>query len=150
MRVKSLKSCLTLCNPMDCIAHQAPLSMEFPSKNTGVGCHFPLQCNAALLVNRGARCRPREWDSNAPCTCHSSARPADDHGRWEGNELRQQERALSMNYRVEQTVVLPGNITSITKKQVGWEINEFSLRYGLQEFCDSQAMTPEDCWKGQA
>ena len=25
------------------VARQAPLSMEFPSKNTGVGCHFLLQ-----------------------------------------------------------------------------------------------------------
>ena len=27
--VKSLQSCLTLCDPMDCVAHQAPLSMRF-------------------------------------------------------------------------------------------------------------------------
>ena len=25
------------------VAHQAPLSMDFPRKNTGVGCHFLLQ-----------------------------------------------------------------------------------------------------------
>ena len=25
------------------VAHQAPLSMDFPGKNTGVGCHFLLQ-----------------------------------------------------------------------------------------------------------
>ena len=25
------------------VAHQVPLSMEFPGKNTGVGCHFLLQ-----------------------------------------------------------------------------------------------------------
>ena len=30
-----------LCHPMDC--SQASLSMGFPSKNTGVGCHFLLQ-----------------------------------------------------------------------------------------------------------
>ena len=34
------KSHPTLCNPMDC---QAPLSMGFPSKNTGVGCHVLFQ-----------------------------------------------------------------------------------------------------------
>ena len=34
--------CLTLCDPMD-VAHLAPLSMGFPGKNTGVGCHFLLQ-----------------------------------------------------------------------------------------------------------
>ena len=34
----------TLCDPMDCVACQAPLSMGFFSgKNTGVGCHFFLQ-----------------------------------------------------------------------------------------------------------
>ena len=26
------------------VAHQAPLSMDFPGKNTGVGCHFLLHC----------------------------------------------------------------------------------------------------------
>ena len=40
---KSLQLCLTLCNPRT-VAHQAPLSMGFPSKNAGVGCHFLLQC----------------------------------------------------------------------------------------------------------
>ena len=38
---KSLQSCLTLCDLT--VAHQAPLSMGFSSKNTGVGCHFLLQ-----------------------------------------------------------------------------------------------------------
>ena len=28
-KVLVAQSCLTLCDPMDCIAHQAPLSMEF-------------------------------------------------------------------------------------------------------------------------
>ena len=36
------KSCLTLAAPWTG-AHQAPLSMGFPGKNTGVGCHFLLQ-----------------------------------------------------------------------------------------------------------
>ena len=34
---KSLQSCPTLCDPMD-VAHQAPLSVRFSGKNTGVGC----------------------------------------------------------------------------------------------------------------
>ena len=38
----SLQSCPTLCNPM--VAHQAPLSLDSPGKNTGVGCQFLLQC----------------------------------------------------------------------------------------------------------
>ena len=36
------KSCLTLTTSWT-VAHQAPLSMDFPGKNTGVGCHFLLQ-----------------------------------------------------------------------------------------------------------
>ena len=35
---KSLQSCLTLCDPIDG-SHQAPLSLGFSGKNTGVGCH---------------------------------------------------------------------------------------------------------------
>ena len=38
------KSCLTLVTPWT-VALQAPLSMGFPGKNTGVGCHFLLQGN---------------------------------------------------------------------------------------------------------
>ena len=34
--------CPTLCDPMYCIARQAPLSMDFPGNNTGVGCRFLL------------------------------------------------------------------------------------------------------------
>ena len=36
-------SCPILCNPMDCVDCQAPLSMGFSRQNTGVGCHFLLQ-----------------------------------------------------------------------------------------------------------
>ena len=40
---KSLQSCPTLCDPIDS-SHQAPRPWDSPSKNTGVGCHFLLQC----------------------------------------------------------------------------------------------------------
>ena len=36
------KSCPTLATPCT-VAHKAPLSMNSPGKNTGVGCHFLLQ-----------------------------------------------------------------------------------------------------------
>ena len=32
--------CLTLCNPMDCTAHQAPLSMEFSKQEYWSGLPF--------------------------------------------------------------------------------------------------------------
>ena len=34
------------------ISHQAPLSMQFPNKNTGVGCHFLLQGNFPTLGSK--------------------------------------------------------------------------------------------------
>ena len=41
--VKSLQSCLTLCDPIDgCPPGSRP--WDSPGKNTGVGCHFLLQC----------------------------------------------------------------------------------------------------------
>ena len=33
------------------VAHQAPLSWNFPGKNAGVGCHFPLQ---AIFPTKGS------------------------------------------------------------------------------------------------
>ena len=42
VRAKSLQSCPTLCNPVYIVC-QAPLSMDSPGKNTGVGCHAFLQ-----------------------------------------------------------------------------------------------------------
>ena len=40
---KSLQSCLTLCDPVDG-SPRLPCPWDSPGKNTGVGCHFLLQC----------------------------------------------------------------------------------------------------------
>ena len=40
---KSLQSCLTLCNPMDCSPPGSSVHGDSPDKNTGVGCHALLQ-----------------------------------------------------------------------------------------------------------
>ena len=50
------KSFLTLATPWT-VASQAPLSMGFPSKNTGVGCHFFLQ---GIFLTQGSN----------PCLLH--------------------------------------------------------------------------------
>ena len=41
----SCSVCLTLCDPMDCVAHQAGFSVhgDYTGQNTGVGCHVLLQ-----------------------------------------------------------------------------------------------------------
>ena len=41
---KSLQSCLTLCDPIDSSPPGSPRPWDSPGKNTGVGCHFLLQC----------------------------------------------------------------------------------------------------------
>ena len=40
---KSLQSCPILCDPITA-AHRLPRPWDSPGKNTGVGCHFLLQC----------------------------------------------------------------------------------------------------------
>ena len=41
---KSLQSCPTLCDPRDGSQPGSPRPWNSPGKNTGVGCHFLLQC----------------------------------------------------------------------------------------------------------
>ena len=41
---KSLQSCPTLCDPIDGSPSGFPGPWDSPGKNTGVGCHFLLQC----------------------------------------------------------------------------------------------------------
>ena len=41
---KSLQSCPTLCDPIDRKPTRLPRPWDSPGKNTGVGCHFLLQC----------------------------------------------------------------------------------------------------------
>ena len=49
MHAKSLQSCLTLCNPMDCSLPGSLCSWDSPGKNAGLSCHalhlgiFPTQ-----------------------------------------------------------------------------------------------------------
>ena len=43
MHAKSLQSCLTLCNTMDCKLLGSSVHGDSPGKNTGADCHFLLQ-----------------------------------------------------------------------------------------------------------
>ena len=50
---KSLQSCLTLCDPIDgSQPTRLPCPWDSPGKNTGVGCHFRLQCMKVKLLSR--------------------------------------------------------------------------------------------------
>ena len=43
VKVLVAQSCPTLCNPMECVAYHAPLSMEFSRQEYWSGCHALLQ-----------------------------------------------------------------------------------------------------------
>ena len=42
--------CPTLCNPMDCSPPGSSVYGDSPGKNTGMGCHFPLQ---GIILTQG-------------------------------------------------------------------------------------------------
>ena len=44
------------------VAHQAPLSMEFPGKNTGMGCHFLLQ---GIVLTQGLNLGLLHWQADS-------------------------------------------------------------------------------------
>ena len=52
---KLLQSCLTLCDPIDGSPPGSPRPWDFPSRNTGVGCHFLLQCMKVKSENEVPR-----------------------------------------------------------------------------------------------
>ena len=44
------------------VAHQAPLSMGFPAKNTGMGCHFLLQ---GIFLTQGSNTYLLHWQADS-------------------------------------------------------------------------------------
>ena len=81
---KSRQSCPTLCDPIDGSPPGSP-SLEFSSKNTGVGCHFLLQC-IKVKGKSLSRVRP----SAAPWTAAHQAPPCMGFSRqeyWSGVPL---------------------------------------------------------------
>ena len=52
---KSLQSCPTLCDPIDAQPTRLPHPWDSPGKNTGVGCHFLLQCMKMKSESEGAQ-----------------------------------------------------------------------------------------------
>ena len=56
----SRQSCLTLCDPME--PTRLPHPWDSPGKNTGVGCHFLLQCMKVKSQSEVARACPTLCD----------------------------------------------------------------------------------------
>ena len=55
---KSLQSCPTLCDPIDGSPPGSPRPWDSPGKNTGVGCHFLLQCMKVKSESEAAQSCP--------------------------------------------------------------------------------------------
>ena len=52
MKVLVTQLCLTLCDPMDCVAHQVPLSMELSRQECWGGLPFPNMHESAMLFRK--------------------------------------------------------------------------------------------------
>ena len=59
---KSLQSCPTLCDPIDRSPRGSPRPWDSPGKNTGVGCHFLLQCMKVKSEREVAQSYPTPSD----------------------------------------------------------------------------------------
>ena len=58
----SHQSCLTLCDPTDGQPTRLPCPWDSPGKNTGVGCHFLLQCMKVKSESEVAQLCPTPSD----------------------------------------------------------------------------------------
>ena len=58
---KSLQSCPTLCDPIDGNQQGSSIPGILPGKNTGVGCHFLLQCMKVKSESEVAQLCPTPW-----------------------------------------------------------------------------------------
>ena len=65
-----------LCATPDTAAHQAPPSLDSPGKNTGVGCHFLLQCMKVKSESEVAQSLSRVLPSATPWTAAHQAPPS--------------------------------------------------------------------------
>ena len=61
---KSLQSCPTLCDPIDSSPTRFPRPWDSQGKNTGVVCHFLLQCMKVKSESEVAQSCPTPGDSN--------------------------------------------------------------------------------------
>ena len=84
---KSLQSCRTLCDPIDRQPTRLPRPWNSPGKNTGVGCHFLLQCMKVKSESEIAQSCPTPGD---PWTAAHQAPPSMGFSRpeyWSGMPL---------------------------------------------------------------
>ena len=90
---KTLQSCLTLCNPIDRRQPtRLPHPWDSPGKNTGVGCHFLLQC---LKVKSEGEVTQSHPTPNDPMDCSPPGSSV--HGIFQARVLEWGASAVSRN-----------------------------------------------------
>ena len=100
---KSLQSCLTLCDPVDSSPPRLPHPWDSPGKNTGVGCHFLLQC---MKVKMKVKSLSRVWLGATPWTAVHQAPASMGFSRqeyWSGVPLHSMQTTI---YRINHMVLL--------------------------------------------
>ena len=90
---KSLQSCPTLSDPTDCSLPGSSIHGNFPGKNTGVVCHFLLQCMKVKSEGEVAQSCPTLSD---PTDC--SLPGSSIHGIFQARVLEWGAIALSVQY----------------------------------------------------
>ena len=88
---KSLQSCPSLCDPIDGLLPGSPCPWDSPGKNTGVGCHFLLQCMKLKSESEVAQLCPTLFD---PIDC--SPPGSSIHGIFQARVLEWAAIAFSM------------------------------------------------------
>ena len=88
----SLQLCPTLCDPID--GSQAPCPWDSPSKNTGVGCHFLLQCTKVKSESEVAQSCPT---LSNPMDCSLPGSSA--HGIFQARVLERVAIAFSQRWK---------------------------------------------------
>ena len=68
--VKSLQSCPSPCDPMDCSSTRLLCPWDFPGKNTGVGCHFLLR---GILLTQELNCILLHWQTGSLPLSHQGS-----------------------------------------------------------------------------
>ena len=90
---KSLQLCPTLCDPIDGSPPGSPGPWDSPGKNTGMGCHFLLQCMKVKSESEVARSYPTLSD---PMDC--SLPGSSVHGIFQARVLEWGAIAVSVKY----------------------------------------------------
>ena len=90
-----------LCVTPETAAHQAPRPWDSPGKNTGVGCHFLLQCMKVKSENEVAQLRPTLCD---PMDCSLPGSSA--HGIFQARVLEWGAIAFSIHLTTSMYIII--------------------------------------------